>query len=172
MTRRLSSRRLQWLVYMLSRQSSTVQSCSPSRLYRAATAFGLYTLLSFCSCCAASHPHSSPFFTALSPSPSLLSSRSTSHKSTLLFSTHDLLPTSVFSTNSSMSTTALSVSGILRFLWSGASPTVMSLAFIFFTMVSRSLRHFRHSSKRCATVFLLLLHHQQCASLAFPILIR
>jgi hypothetical protein len=136
MARRLSSRRLLWLTYMLSRPSSTVQSCSPSRLYRTATAFGLNTLLLFCRCCAASHPHSSPFSTAPSPSPSLLSSRSTSHKSTLSFSAPGLLPTSVFSTNSSMSTIALSVNRILRFLRSGVSLTVMSLAFSFSTMVS------------------------------------
>ena len=35
------------LTYMLSRQPSTVQSCSLSRLYKAATAFGLNALLLF-----------------------------------------------------------------------------------------------------------------------------
>jgi hypothetical protein len=164
MAHRLSSRRLLWLIYMLSRQSSTVKSCSPSCLYRAATAFGLNALLLSCRCCAALHPHTSPFSTTQSPSPSLLSSRSTSHASTLSFSDTGLLPTSVFSTNSSMSTIALPATRIQRFLRSGASLTVMSLAFSFFTMVFRSLRHFRYSNKRCATVCLLLLHHHQRAS--------
>jgi hypothetical protein len=103
MARRLSSRRLLWLPHILSlsRQFSTVQSCSPSRLYRAATAFGLNALLFFCRCCAASHLHSSPFSTAPFPSPSLRSSHSISHESP------GLLPTSVFSTNSSMSARSL-----------------------------------------------------------------
>jgi len=142
MAHRLSSRRLLWLTHMLSRPSSTVQSCSPFRLYRAATAFRLNPLLPFCRCCAASHPHSSSFSTASSPSPSLLLSRSTSYKSTLSFSAPGLLPTPVFSTNSSMSTVALSVNRISRFIRSDVSLTVMFLASSFFAIASRSLRYF------------------------------
>jgi hypothetical protein len=145
---------------MLSRPSSTIQSCSQSRLYRAATAFGLNTLLLFCRCYATLHPHSTPFSTAPSPSPSLLSSRLTSYKSTLLYSAPSLFPTSVFSTNLSISTIALSINRILRFLRSSVSLTIISLAFSFFTIVSRSLRYFRHLSKRCVTICLLLLYYQ------------
>jgi hypothetical protein len=42
------------LTYMLSRQPSTVQSCSLSRLYKAATAFGQDVLLHFLPCVTAS----------------------------------------------------------------------------------------------------------------------
>jgi len=45
MARRLSSRRFLWLACVLSRQFPTVQSCSPSRLHQAATAFGITALL-------------------------------------------------------------------------------------------------------------------------------
>jgi hypothetical protein len=48
---RLSSRQsLTWLLCVLSRQFFTVQSCSLSRLPRAATAFGLCALLFYCRC--------------------------------------------------------------------------------------------------------------------------
>jgi hypothetical protein len=66
----------------------------------------------------------------------------------------------------------LSSNRILRSLQSGVSLTVMPLALSFRTIASRSLCHFRHSSKRCATVCLLPLHHQYRASSTFPILIR
>ena len=63
-----------------------------------------------------------------------------------------LLPTSVFSTNLSMSTMALSSDSILRFLRSGVPLSAMSLALSLCTKLSCSLRHFQHSSKRCFTV--------------------
>jgi hypothetical protein len=47
MARRLSSRKSICLLCVLSRLSFTVQSCLSSRLYRAATAFGLNALLPF-----------------------------------------------------------------------------------------------------------------------------
>jgi hypothetical protein len=65
MTRRLSSRRILWLTYMLPHQSSIVRSCSLSRLHQAATTFERNTLLLSYRYCAASHPHSPPFSTAL-----------------------------------------------------------------------------------------------------------
>jgi hypothetical protein len=154
MARRLSSRRLLWLIYMLLLWSSVIQPCSLSRLYRRRNAL----LLSY-RYYATSHPHSPPFSTAPSPSSSLWSSRLTSYRSTLSFSTPSLLPTSVFSTDSSMSTIALSVNRISRFLPYSISLTVVSLAFNFFTIASCSLRHFRHSRKGCATVCLLPLHY-------------
>ena len=48
MARRLSSRQSLWLLSVLPRPSFTLQSCSLSRLYRAATAFGLGALLLSC----------------------------------------------------------------------------------------------------------------------------
>jgi hypothetical protein len=54
---------------------------------------------------------------------------------------------------------ALSPNRIPTFLRSGVSLIVMFFVFSFRIMVSRSLRHFLHSSKRCSTVCLLLLHH-------------
>lgn len=45
---RLFSRQFLWLFYVLSRRSLTVQFCSLSRLYQAATTFGLSALLPSC----------------------------------------------------------------------------------------------------------------------------
>jgi sugar phosphate permease len=79
---------------------------------------------------------------------------------------------SVFSMNSSTSTTALSPNRILTLLRPIVSLVATSFALNFRIMVSRSVRHFLHLRKRCATVCSLRLHHQQRASVTFPILIK
>jgi hypothetical protein len=168
MARRLSSRRLLWLLSMLLRQSSTIQSCSPSRPTEPPRLLGLMPYYFPVIVVLYPLPHSAPFFPTPSPSSLLRSIRSISHESTFLTSTPGLLPR----TNSSMSTISLSPNRVMRSLRSGVSLIVMPLALRFCTMASRSLRHFRHSSKRYTTVCLLPLYHHHRTSSTFPILIR
>jgi hypothetical protein len=150
-----------------------MQSCSLSRLQQAAIAYGLWALLTFLSLlCCISH-------LTLLHSPSYHPPRhrfgpvaQCPHESHLLVSGAGFLPTSVFVKNPSISTIALSPNKILRVFRPRGWLTMMSLALRLRIMAPRSLRHSRHSSKRCATVCLLPLHHQKCASSALLILVR
>ena len=158
MVRRLSSRRLLWPPSMLLRQSSNVQFCLLSRLYRAAIAFRpdalllsfRYSTVSLSLFPFIIHylslfvPISSltPLYYLLSLSSSLSrSNRSMSYESASSDVSAGLLPTSVFSMNSSTSATALSLNRVFTFLRPVVSIVATSLSFSFRIIVSRSICH-------------------------------